>query len=142
MVAAQASRTRKTKAQAAQTDTEETAPAEDSAKNGASVEASKPKHFGPPKGMYPEGAKLFSHTIKATGETVWFPMEFEQPKALEVFDVHDKPFHVQSWAWMKWANVPRQVQRQVVPLLDEHPDEYLELFNAWMQAVGGVTVGE
>ena len=95
-----------------------------------------------PVGLYPDGAKLFTYTSKTTGETISLPLEFDSPKAVWVWDLYDKPFHVQTWEWMKLANVPRMVQRKAVQLLDDAPDEYLDLFNSWLDAVGGVSAGE
>jgi hypothetical protein len=97
---------------------------------------------GPPEGLYPDDAELYSYTPRSTGETIWFPMKFEQPKAVQVWELYDKPLHVQSWSWMKWANIPRIMQRKAVELLDSSPDEYLELFDGWFAAVGGVKPGE
>jgi hypothetical protein len=91
--------------------------------------------FGPPKGMYPEDAELFSFTPKF-GDTIWFPMEFPQPTAVQVWEQYDLPWNVQTWQWMKWAKVPKAMQRKAVELLDRSQDEYLTLFNMWMQATG------
>jgi hypothetical protein len=91
--------------------------------------------FGPPKGMYPEDAELFSFTPKF-GDTIWFPMEFPQPTAVQVWEQYDLPWNVQTWQWMKWAKVPKAMQRKAVELLDRSSDEYLTLFNTWMQAMG------
>jgi len=91
--------------------------------------------FGPPKGLYPEDAELFSFTPKF-GETIWFPMEFPQPTAVQVWEQYDLPWNVQTWQWMKWAKVPKAMQRKAVELLDRSQDEYLTLFNTWMQAMG------
>lgn len=96
----------------------------------------------PPDGMYPEGTELFSFTSKATGETIWFPMKFEQPNAVWVWSLYDKPFHVQTWEWMIQAEVPKAMQRSAVHILDEDPSEYMDLFNAWLGAAGGTTPGE
>lgn len=106
------------------------------------VEPEAPKTFGPPEGMYPEDAELFSYTPKGGAEPIWFPMKFEQPDAVRAWELYDKPFHVQSWEWMKWAKIPRLMQRRAVELLRDSPDEYLDLFNKWMQAAGGVQLGE
>jgi hypothetical protein len=100
------------------------------------------KHFGPPQGMYPQDAELFSYTSKATGETIWFPMKFEQPKFSQVWEIYDQPWHVQTWEYMRWAKIPKPMQRKAAELFDVAPDEYLELFNSWMKAVGGLTLGE
>jgi hypothetical protein len=91
--------------------------------------------FGPPPGLYPEGAELFSYTPKA-GDTIWFPLEFNQPTAVQVWEQYDLPWNVQTWEWMKWAGVPKSMQRKAVELLDNSQDEYLELFNQWMAATG------
>lgn len=91
--------------------------------------------FGPPKGVYPEDAELFSYTPKV-GETIWFPMEFKQPTALQVWEQYDLPIHVQTWEWMKWADMPKSMQRRAVELLDNDPVEYMEMFNQWMRATG------
>jgi hypothetical protein len=96
--------------------------------------------FGPPPGMYPEGAELFSYTPKV-GDTIWFPIEFKQPTAVQVWEQYDLPLNVQTWEWMKWASVPKAMQRKAVQLLDDSPDEYLELFNQWMAATGRVPRG-
>jgi hypothetical protein len=91
--------------------------------------------FGPPKGMYPEDAELFSFTPKF-GDTIWFPMDFPQPTAVQVWEQYDLPWNVQTWQWMKWAKVPKVMQRKAVELLDRDQDEYLTLFNQWMRATG------
>jgi hypothetical protein len=100
------------------------------------------QHFGPPKGLYPDDAELFSYTSKTTGETIWFPMKFEQPRFSQVWETYDKPWHVQTWEYMRWANIPKAMQRKAAQLFDVAPDEYLDLFNSWMTAVGGTTLGE
>jgi hypothetical protein len=100
------------------------------------------RHFGPPKGVYPDDAELFSYTSKHTGETIWFPMKFEQPKFSQVWEIYDQPWHVQTWEYMRWAKIPKVMQRKAAELFDVAPDEYLELFNSWMKAVGGLTLGE
>ena len=100
------------------------------------------QHFGPPPGVYPQDAELFSYTSKANGETIWFPMKFEQPKFSQVWEVYDQPWHVQTWEYMRWAKIPKVMQRKAAELFDVAPDEYLELFNQWMKAVGGLTLGE
>lgn len=97
---------------------------------------------GAPEGMYPEGVELFSYTPKSTGDTIWFPMTFQQPSFEAVWELSDKQFHVQSWAWMRWADIPKAMQRKAVKLMDEHPDEYLDLFEKWFKAMGGATPGE
>lgn len=128
---------RTSKAKAAQPTTEATPPEE------FVDETAKPGRPTPPKGMYPEGAELFSFHSKATGETYWLPMKFEEPNMKWVWRLYDKPFHVQSWEWMKQAQVPREMQGSIVDLLDENPSEYLDLFNGWFEARGaGVTAGE
>jgi hypothetical protein len=96
----------------------------------------------PPKGMYPDDTELFAFTPQSTNETIWFPKLFKQPDAVTAWELYDKPFHVQTWEWMKWAEIPRAMQRKAVELLDKSPDEYIELFNAWMQQAGGVSLGE
>jgi hypothetical protein len=100
------------------------------------------KHFGPPPGVYPKDAELFSYTSKTTGETIWFPMKFEQPQFSQVWEIYDQPWHVQTWEYMRWAKIPKTMQRKAAQLFDVAPDEYLELFNQWMKAVGGLTLGE
>lgn len=106
------------------------------------VPREKPGPPGPPAGLYPDGAELFSYTPKSTGETIWFPLKFEAPTAVWVWELYDKPFHVQTWQWMKQADIPRAMQRKAVELMDGQPDEYMELFNQWLKAMGGVTPGE
>lgn len=155
MVAAKANPQKKTRTQAARKDTPKTTTPVDEVKDDLQPELFEPrveqpkepepqviKHFGPPPGMYPEDAELFSYTSKVTGETIWFPMKFEQPKFSQVWELYDKPWHVQSWEYMRWANIPKSMQRKAAELFDVAPDEYLELFNQWMKAVGGVSLGE
>jgi hypothetical protein len=92
---------------------------------------------GPPEGLYPEDAELFSYTPNSTGETIWFPMAFEQPDAVWLWEMYEKPFHVQSWEWMKWAKIPRLMQRKAVELMRDNPDEYLDMFDQWFKAMSG-----
>ena len=96
--------------------------------------------FGPPKGMYPEDVELFSFTPRR-GDTIWFPIEFPQPTAVQVWEQYDLPVNVQTWEWMKWAGVPKAMQRKAVELLDNSPDEYWELFNQWMVSTGRAAPG-
>jgi hypothetical protein len=96
--------------------------------------------FGPPKGMYPEDTELFAFTPKE-GDTIWFPMEFPAPTQEQVWEQYDLPWNVQTWQWMKWANVPKAMQRKAVQLADRSLDEYVELFNQWMAATGRVPRG-
>jgi hypothetical protein len=144
MVAAKADSPRKTKAQAAQKDTEvePSPPMEEQVSTDEEPERPEPKVFGPPPGMYPADAELFSYTSKATGETIWFPMKFEQPKFSQIWETYDKPWHVQTWEYMRWAKIPKAMQRLAARLGDVAPDEYLDLFNGWLSAIGGFTLGE
>lgn len=97
---------------------------------------------GPPPGLYPAGAKLFSFKSKSTGETIWFPTQFESPKAVWIWALYDKPPHVQTWEWMRHANIPKLMQRKAVEIMDADPSEYMDLFNQWLDVVGGVSPGE
>jgi hypothetical protein len=152
MVAAKPVSPRKTKTQAAPKDkaTKPNPPAdEEVSSEGVSdfqpelfPEPEPIKHFGPPPGVYPDDAELFSYTSKVNGETIWFPMKFDQPKFSQVWEVYDQPWHVQTWEYMRWAKIPKVMQRKAAELFDAAPDEYLELFNLWMRAVGGLTLGE
>lgn len=97
----------------------------------------------PPLPMYPIGTQLFSYTFKSTGVTIQLPMGFERPDAVWMWEQFDRPYHIQTWMWMKRANVPKAVQRQVVSHLQPHEDEYVECFNKWFEAMGGgATSGE
>lgn len=129
---------RKSKDQAEEPNSEST----DETPQGRPPEIFVPREKKPPEGMYPEDAKLFSYKSSVTGETYWLPTVFEKPTAVQVWELFDKPMHVQSWSWMKWAAVPRVMQRKIVGLMDVSPDEYLELFDGWFKAVGGATTGE
>lgn len=100
------------------------------------------KDFGPPVGTYPVGAELFSYTPSSGKGDIWFPLEITQPDPVWLWEMYDKPFHVQSWEWMKLADIPKSMQRKAVELLRDAPDEYLELFNKWFAAMGGATAGE
>jgi hypothetical protein len=132
-----AARTSKAKAAQTVSETPEVRPPEE-----FKVKA-KPGPPKPPEGMYPEGTELFSYTSKATGETIWFPMKFEEPSLKWVWNLYDKPYHVVTWEWMKQAQIPREMQSLAVDLMDDHPDEYLDLFNKWFEARGvNVTPGE
>lgn len=106
------------------------------------VEQEPIKHFGPPKGLYPDDAELYSYTSKTTGQTIWFPMKFESPKFSQVWETYDMKWHVQTWEYMRWAEIPKPMQRMAAQLFDVAPDEYMELFNGWIKAVGGMTLGE
>lgn len=108
----------------------------DAAVRAPEMVAESPKQDGPPEGMYPEGARLFSYKSKS-GVTIWLPLDFPQPTAVQVWETHDKPPNFQTWQWMKWANVPRPMQRQIVELLDSSPDEYYGLFDQWMITTRG-----
>jgi hypothetical protein len=93
------------------------------------------------KSHYPEGTKLFRYQPKGGGEIIEFPMEFENPSKEWLWELNDMPFLVQTWAWMRKANVPKPVQRLAVRLQDD--DEYAEMFKQWFAAMGGgATPGE
>jgi len=96
----------------------------------------------PPAGLYPEETELFSFTARSTGETIWLPKYFEQPTAVWIWELYDKPFHVQTWEWMKLAKVPKVMQRKVVAVMDADPSEYMDLFNSWLTEAQGATAGE
>lgn len=137
----------KTKSKAAQSDSEQAALEQSEVVSTNDVEAqddeqSVPKKTGPPKGLYLEGTELFEYTFKCNGETVWLPMKFEWGGAVAVWEIHDKPMHIQTWTYMKWAKVPKAMQRKVVEVLDLAPDEYLECFDTWLKAAGGTRLGE
>jgi len=102
----------------------------------------KPQPQGPPAGLYPEDVRLYTFKAKSTGQTIYFPMDFDQPTAVWMWALYDKPFHVQTWEWMKLASVPKLMQRKAVEVMDADPSEYMDLFNGWLNAVGGTTPGE
>jgi hypothetical protein len=102
-----------------------------------SVEEFRKKLAGPPPGIYPEGAELFSFTPDTTGETIWFPLDFRQPDMVWLWEMYEKPFHVQSWEWMKKAEIPRDIQRKAVELGRDNPAEYMEMFAQWFAALSG-----
>jgi hypothetical protein len=101
-----------------------------------SVEEFRKRLAGPPDGLYPEDAELFSFT-PLNRETIWFPLSFEQPDAVWLWELYEKPFHIQSWEWMKLAQIPKSMQRKAVELMRDNPDEYLELFGQWFKAMSG-----
>jgi hypothetical protein len=102
-----------------------------------SVEEFRQKLAGPPEGTYPEGTELFSFTPSTGGDTIWFPIAFEQPDAVWLWEMYEKPFHVQSWEWMKRAEIPRPMQRKAVELMRDNPAEYMELFGQWFKVLSG-----
>lgn len=91
------------------------------------------------KSHYPKGTKLFTYKPKGGGEPIQFPMEFDYPDKVWLWELSLQPFLAQTWLWMKRAGVPKEVQRQAVMLPD---DEYPDLFEEWFKAVGGTTLGE
>lgn len=98
---------------------------------------------GVPKGLYPVGAELFTYVVKSTGDTIWFPMGFEQPDVVWLWEQYEKPTHVQIWEWMRLAKVPKPMQRKAVELMRDNLDECLDLFDKWFAAMrGGATLGE
>lgn len=130
-----ATTTKRTRSKAAQANSEVQPPEEYVIKD-------KPKSQTLPAGLYPEGTRLYTFKAKSTGETIHFPMEFEQPNAVWIWALYDKPFHVQTWEWMKQAKIPRIMQRKAVEIMDADPSEYMDLFNGWLEAVGGTSPGE
>ena len=104
-----------------------------------SVEEFRKKLGGPPEGTYPEGTELFSFTPSTGTGTIWFPMVFEQPDAVWLWEQYEKPFHVQSWEWMKRAQIPRSMQRKAVELMRDNPDEYMDMFGQWFKVLSGGT---
>lgn len=114
----------------------------DSAESQAPEQPAPAKKVGPPEGLYPEDTELFEYKFKCNGDTVWLPLKFEQPAAVEVWEIHDKPMHIQTWAYMKWAKVPKVVQRKIVAILDLDVNEYMDCLDKWLTAAGGVRLGE
>jgi hypothetical protein len=88
-------------------------------------------------GLYPAGTELFTYTPKSTGIPIRFPMHIEQPDFLWLWEQYERPFHVQSWEWMKLADIPKPMQRKAAVLGRDFPDEYLDLFDQWFKAMGG-----
>lgn len=92
------------------------------------------------KSPYPEGARLFSWQPKNGGPVILLPLEFERPNKMWLWSMHRQPFLSQTWAWMDRANVPDSVQIMAQAIPD---DEYLDMFTAWIKAMGGgATPGE
>ena len=103
-------------------------------------ESRKPQ--GPPDGLYPEDTRLWSFKAQSTGETIYLPLDIEPTTAVWLWALYDKPFHVQTWEWMRHAKVPKLMQRKAVEVMDANPSEYMDLFNGWLKAVGGTSLGE
>lgn len=134
-MSAAATTTRRAKGKAAQPNSEVNPPEE-------YVIEDKPRSQTAPDGLYPEGTRLYTFTAKSTGETIYFPLVFEQPNAVWIWELYDKPFHVQTWEWMRQAKIPRIMQRKAVQVMDADPSEYMDLFNGWLQAAGNTSPGE
>jgi hypothetical protein len=96
------------------------------------------------KSLYPEGTELFTYTPKSTGIPIQFPMHFEEPDFVWLFELYRKPFHVQTWEYMEKADVPLPMQRRAAELGRDNRDEYMDLFNSWFDAMssGRSTPGE
>lgn len=84
--------------------------------------------------QYPEGTRLYTYKPKDGGLPIQFPMEFEHPDKVWLWELNNQPFLAQTWAWMRRAGVPKVVQRQAQFLPDE---EYPILFEQWFAAMGG-----
>jgi len=92
------------------------------------------------KSPYPEGTELFSWTPKSGDEILEFPMHFDKPDKVWLWDQGQLPFLSQTFRWMERAKVPKEIQRRACALPD---DEYMDMFTAWFKAMGGgATPGE
>jgi len=102
------------------------------------VEPETPK----PRGLYPDDMPLFSFTF-SSGAKVELPLKIDQPPTVWYWENSDLPIVPLTWRWMRWAKVPKSLQRKIVEHHDTHPGEYIDCFNAWMKALnGGATLGE
>lgn len=85
------------------------------------------------KSPYPEGVKFFSYTPKGGGDPILLAINgFEPPTKVWLFDLSQQPILSQTWAWMRKANVPKDIQRQCQLLPDV---EYFEMFDQWFDAM-------
>ena len=86
-----------------------------------------------PAGPYPKDVMVYAYQPKDGGEPILLAMNgFESPDKLWLFDIAQLPVLAQTWAWMKRANIPTEIQRQAQRLPDA---EYFAMFDEWFAAV-------
>lgn len=89
----------------------------------------KPAEAAKKIGPYPEGVQCFSYEPKGGGDPILLPINGIEPAGkLWHFDVAQLPILQQTWAWMRHANVPKEIQRQAQMLPDA---EYFKMFDEW-----------
>lgn len=76
---------------------------------------------------------MFSYKPKDGSEPILLAMNgFDAPNKVWLFDLAQQPVLSQTWAWMRKANIPKDIQRQAQMLPD---DEYFKMFDAWFDAM-------
>lgn len=113
------------------------------------VELPKPEDVAAKKSPYPEGVQVFSYQPKDGSEPILLAMDgFEVPGKLWHFDIAQLPILSQTWAWMRKANIPKDIQRRAQMLPDS---EYFDMFDEWFEVMqkmrgggpkGAVTAGK
>jgi hypothetical protein len=98
---------------------------------------------------YPEGVHVFSYQPKDGSEPILLALDgFEVPDKLWHFDMAQLPILSQTWAWMRKANIPKEIQRRAQMLPDP---EYFDMFDEWFEVMkqmrgggpkGAVTAGK
>lgn len=100
-----------------------------------------------PKGPYPKNVRVFAYQPKDGSEPILLALNgFEKPTKVWLFDLSQQPVLSQTWAWMRKANVPKDIQRRANLLEDA---EYFDMFDQWFAAMtannapkGAVTAGK
>lgn len=116
-----------------------TAPAKKAGARAVSASKAKPvEHVDLPKpadleSPYPKGIRVFTYKPKDGSEPILLAMNgFDAPSKVWLFDLAAMPTLSQTWAWMRKANIPREIQRQAQLLPDA---EYFEMFDKWFEAM-------